>query len=183
MKSVILLLLMANTNVIAFEQIFAINGGGEAHTDSDGIVYRGREEKNKKFDRFPGKNIGNVPEWDEEIYHSCEFSMLDTFPPLRYDVPLKTDGFYLLIAKFLIGGTTQGNYMTLNNDIQMLSNVVLNQLCEHFDACDKYFYFCVTDNILHYQNQSTLVQNNEIHIEFKSLTAFTFVSGLVLLRV
>jgi Malectin domain len=181
MKSVILLLLMA-TNVIAFEQIYAVNAGGEAHTDSDGIVYRGREGRNKNFNRFGTVLIGNVPVRDREVYHNYEFS-LETDPPLRYDVPLKTDGLYLLIAKFFNGLDTKQNYMTLNNHINMLSNVHLAQLCGgKYNTCDKYFYFCVTGNNLHYQNQSTLIQNNEIHIEFNSLTERTFVSGLVLLK-
>jgi Malectin domain len=168
MKSVILILLMA-TKVIAFEQIYAVNAGGEAHTDTDGIVYRGREKINKQFSRHSTVYIGKVPERDREIYHNYEYRF-GTGPPLRYDVPLKSDGLYLLIAKFFIGGSDmKGNYMTLNNDIQMLSNANMGQLCGDYpNTCDKYFYFCVTGNNLHYQNQSTLIENNEIHIEFAS---------------
>jgi hypothetical protein len=180
MKSVILILLMA-TNVIAFEQIYAINAGGEAHTDSDGIVYRGREERNRKNHR-DDIIIGNVPVRDREIYHNWEYSE-KADPPLRYEVPLKTDGLYLLIAKLAAFTDTKENDLTLNNEVQLLTNVDLAKLCgSHANSCDKYFYFCVIDRKLYYQNQSTLIQNAKFHIEINSIIKNSAINGLVLLK-
>jgi Malectin domain len=182
MKSVILLLSMA-TNVIAYEQMYAINAGGAAHTDSDGIVYRGREEKHRNL--WDGRvKSENIPKQDNIIYQNFEHTEMGVGDkPLRHNVPVKTDGFYVLIVKYFAAAKTNENYITLNDEIQILSNVNVEQLCGGFlSTCDKYFYFCVTDKMLHFNNKSTLLRNGEMQIELHSLTERTFISGLVLLK-
>jgi hypothetical protein len=76
MKLILILMLMA-TKAIAFEQIYALNCGGEAHTDSDGIVYQTRSENVKRDNWDVTKDtydIGTVPKSDKPIYYSCEYT-------------------------------------------------------------------------------------------------------------
>jgi hypothetical protein len=177
MKSVLLVVLIMATNVVAFKQIFAINAGGEAHTDSDGIVYqRGVDKHTRSVFNF---DPGNIPDKDKLIYHNFEYSIKPD--QLQYDLPLNTDGLYLLIAKFATDGNTKETDMTLNGKIKLLSNVNLFELCGDYKTCDIYFYFCITDGTLYYQNQSTLLQN-EIHIEIRPIKSQIYLSGLVLLE-
>jgi Malectin domain len=178
MKSVLLVLLMT-TNVIAFKQIFAINAGGEAHTDSDGIVYQRRVEKHSRFN----SNLfdtGNIPDKDKLIYQNVEYSSKPD--QLQYDIPLKNDGMYLLIAKFSTNSITRETDMVLNGKIPLLMYVDVYELCGGDDkTCDIYFYFCIMDGTLYYQNQSLLLQN-EIHIEIRPIEHSVILSGLVLLE-
>jgi Malectin domain len=181
MKSVLLLLTMA-TYVIAFEQIIAINSGGEAQTDADGIVYQ-------KYDQNPGVwwnvlELGNVPESDRDIYRLIH-NTNKPLSPIKYDIPLKSDGFYLLIAKFSYAWyeRRETQSMVLNNQIQLLSNVSLVDLCGgNGKICDVYYYFCVSDKTLYYKNQSVLIQNEKIHIEIRPVIGFANIAGLVLLK-
>jgi hypothetical protein len=59
------------TKVIALEQICAVNSGGEAHTDSDGIIYQPQTE-NKNRENFDVNSymldIGTVGEIGEISY-------------------------------------------------------------------------------------------------------------------
>jgi Malectin domain len=177
MKSILLVLLMA-TNVIAFKQIFAINAGGEAHTDSDGIAYQRRVEKHGRGQYL--FNTGNVPDKDKLIYHTYEYSIKPV--QLQYDIPFKNDGLYLLLAKFATHDDTREIDITLNGKIKLLSNVDMRGLCGgSLQTCDVYLYFCVTDGTLYYQNQSTLLQN-EIHVEIRPIAHGVMISGLILLE-
>jgi Malectin domain len=167
------------TNVVAFKQIYAINAGGEAYTDSDGIVYQRRVETHKRFD-FDSFDTGNIPDKDKLIYRHYEYSIHPN--QLQYDLPsLKNNGQYLLIAKFVTFGDSKAIDMTLNGKIQLLSNMDVSELCGgDSKACDVYLYFCVTDGTLSYRNQSIFLQN-EIQIEIRPKVAVS-ISGLVLLE-
>jgi Malectin domain len=184
MKSAILLTLLAMaTNTIAFEQIYAINAGGEAHTDADDIIYR------KDVDREPHKwhwdlDIGDVPESDRDLYVSYVRTN-NTGVLLRFNLPLKTDGFYVLIAKYFFVGNENEDIanMTLNDNIELLSIVDWYHQCGgNARSCDVYFYFCVAENILYHKNQSTLVWNEKIHIDIVRVSGVATISGLVLLK-
>jgi hypothetical protein len=49
-------------------------------------------------------------------------------------------------------------------------------------SCDKYFYFCVANNTLHYKEQSSLIHDGKIRIEISSPTKYGYISGLVVLK-
>jgi hypothetical protein len=73
--------------------------------------------------------------------------------------------------------------LTLNNEIQLMSNVDQFSQCGGVEIiCDEYMYFCVADNTLYFNHESTLVQNGEIHIELRRLKRHAFIAGLVLLK-
>jgi Malectin domain len=182
MKSVLLIMIMT-TNVFAFEQIFAVNSGGGAHTDSDGIIYQQRVATNNKWPNAP-TDYKNVIGSDRIIYQSFAHSFLSQ-PPIKYEIPLKTDGLYLLIAKYAFpsGDAYATQDMMLNKEIQLASNLNVNNLCGgKGKICDEYFYFCVSDKILYYKDNSSIVQDEKIHIDFRSTEGYATIAGLVVLK-
>jgi Malectin domain len=183
---IILILLTMTTKAIAFEQVYALNCAGKAHTDSDGIVYQTRNEKVERnyLDENSNKfDIGTVPKSDRPIYYSYEFAWYDDNPRI-YHLPLESDGTYVLIAKLI--NTCFRGYCYINmklNNIQLLSNVDPFDHCGgHYKGCDKYFYICVADKKLYYGNQSSLVKDNQIRVEISAYKNWVNVAGLVMLK-
>jgi Malectin domain len=180
MKLMLLVLAMV-TKVIAFEQIYAVNCGGLAHTDMDGITYQPKTKghyykTNWRFD------VDTVPSSDKLIYSSYEYAS-NYSNPLIYHLPLRSDGLYVLIAKFRTFSKSVSTISMKLNDIHLISNVDQNHLCgENVKSCDKYFFICVSDNKLNHNNQSSLVKDNQIHVEFSANKGFVSVAGLVLLK-
>jgi Malectin domain len=185
MKCVILILIMATT-VNAFEQIYAVNCGGKESliTDSDGISYQPHIPRGFEWGWQDYMDMGEVPESNRPIYEQIDESYNFT-SSLKYDIPLLNDGLYLLITKFSTGReqkfATQS--MTLNNEIQLHSNVDLFTLCGGSrKICDEYFYFCVTGQTLYYQNASTVIRNEKISIEIRPGKLRATIAGIVLLK-
>jgi Malectin domain len=181
MIQLILLLTMA-IRVIAYEQIYAINAGGKQdHTDSDGIHY----EKKTAADTVKWSStldFDNVPESDKPIYQYVDYGA-----KIKYDLPIKSDGLYVLIAKFSYANYKNTNFeilnVSLNHDLPLLSNVDQFLQCGGFGKiCDKYFYFCVSDQKLYYKDQSSLIQNKKIDIEIRQVKNSASIAGLVLLK-
>jgi hypothetical protein len=72
MKTVILILALAS-KAVAFKQIYAVNSGGKALTDSDGIKYQARVSGRYNFIAHPKFDFSKVPESDRNIYKSFAF--------------------------------------------------------------------------------------------------------------
>jgi Malectin domain len=186
MKSLILVFAMA-TNAIAFEQIFAVNAGGtKNHTDSDGIVFTAKTIRrsyqwNEDFQIFFDTD-DVMPQADRHIYLTKEY----TSQAILYSVPLKSDGIYVLIAKFyypFLEEHTDKMDLSINDDIQLLTNVGPYRECRpKGNFCDIYFYFCVAGNMIYYKNQSSLILNETIHIDLRPVNSYVSISGLVLLK-
>lgn len=81
------------------EIIFAVNAGGDAHTDIHGVTYQ-RDPLHGKTGTASdyGKQllVGRVPPADIILYQTERYH-LSTF---GYDVPIKEDGDYVLVLKF-----------------------------------------------------------------------------------
>jgi Malectin domain len=182
MLSFIVVLALAS-KVIAFEQIYAINAGGPNHTDSDGIVYVNKTLG--KIIQFK-LNLGldNVPESDRPIYKWTDHTLSSYF---QYDIPLKSDGLYVLIEKIADFGAQQRDIvnLTINNEVQLQTKMDQNIQCggtSDYRICDEYFYFCVVNKNLYFKNQTTSIRNEEIHIKLSSVKGYGHISGLVLLK-
>jgi Malectin domain len=186
MKSVALIFAMATmaTNIIAFEQMYAVNSGGEAHTDSDGIEYQKIKSVNPaNWSKISDFDFGNVPVSDLPIYRTIDRSYHNK-PPIQYNISVQSDGLYVLIAKFSYGDyNNELLNMSLNNEIQLLPNVDLRKLCGGpKKICDEYFYLCVVENTLYYGNKSSAIQHEEILIKIHSAASYANIAGLVLLK-
>lgn len=81
------------------EVIYAINAGGEAHVDSDGIHYR-RDPLHGRIGTASdyGKQliISRVPRTDQVLYQTERYHHA-TF---GYEIPVNRDGNYVLVLKF-----------------------------------------------------------------------------------
>jgi Malectin domain len=184
MKCVMLILILA-TNANAFEQIYAINcGASKNHTDSDGITYQPHMPRGHGWGWTEKIDIGEVPESDRYIYNQID-NTYNITSSLKYEIPLKNDGIYLLIAKFS-SGYTEGfaaQRMTLNNEIQLDSNVDLFKLCGGKNKiCDEYIYFCISEKTMYFNNQSVVIQDEKINIEILPVKNRATLAGLVLLK-
>jgi Malectin domain len=104
MISRLILVFAMVTSAVAFEQIYAINAGGEKdHTDADGIFYTAK--KGRRNDKWDDLDYGSVPQSDRDIYQLMNYVKKtdDTPNSIEYQIPLKSDGLYVLIAKFSYG--------------------------------------------------------------------------------
>jgi Malectin domain len=186
MKLMVVVILTMVSNVIAYEQIYAFNAGGDAHTDSDGIIYQKDVSPYIQKYYHSDLDLGNVPESDRDLYRKDEnLNHKINNIPLKFDIPLKNDGHYLLIAKFASGyyASSYTQNMRLNDIIPLQSNVSLFDLCGgRLKICDVYYYFCVSDNTLYYKNQLAPIRNEEIHIQIWPEMRVASISGLVLLK-
>ena len=77
--------------------VYAVNCGGEAHTDMLGVKYERDDNKHGTPSEY-GKQllIGRVSQQDQVLYQTERYHTA-TF---GYDMPVQGDGDYLLILKF-----------------------------------------------------------------------------------
>lgn len=100
MKRIIIVLLIL-TCIPAYnclgEVIYAVNCGGESHVDSHGIKYQ-RDPLTIGTASDYGRNlvIHRIPQQDQIVYQTERYHT-DSF---RYEIPMSTDGQYVLILKF-----------------------------------------------------------------------------------
>lgn len=80
------------------EVMWAVNCGGEPHTDIHGIRYEGDPMQDTGFASDYGKNllIQRVVPQDQILYQTERYH-LSTF---NYDLPVWKDGDYVLVMKF-----------------------------------------------------------------------------------
>ncbi|KAA0201880.1 hypothetical protein HAZT_HAZT006338 [Hyalella azteca] len=98
--ALLVLLLNCSRCLARSEVIYAINAGGEAHTDIHGIRYSRDPLADKDVGTASdfGKNliIARVPPADQILYQTERYHH-STF---GYDLPLRGDGNYVLVLKF-----------------------------------------------------------------------------------
>ena len=102
------------------EVIWAVNCGGDKHTDIHGIRYQ-RDILSKGVASDYGKNllIERVVPQDQILYQTERYHT-DTF---TYEVPIRQDGDYILVLKFSEVWFTSANQKVMSNT----SNI--NTLC------------------------------------------------------
>jgi flagellar capping protein FliD len=171
------------TNAKAFEQIYAVNAGGDAHTDTDGIVYQKHDSPVRK-EIFEELQIGTVPESDRSVYKTADETLKEFGKTLKFNIPLRNDGVYVLIAKF-----SNHNYeharqsVTYNGGNHLHENMSVHELCGgNKKICDEYYYFCVSDKTLYFKDQSSAILNGEIRVEIRPVQYRAYIAGLVLLK-
>jgi len=79
------------------EVIWAVNAGGEAHTDVNGVKYQ-RDTNSAGVASDFGKNliIQRAGQQDQILYQTERYDS-DTF---GYDIPVRKEGEYVLVLKF-----------------------------------------------------------------------------------
>lgn len=82
---------------MANKVVYAVNCGGEGHTDTYGIQYlRDMNKVGTASDYGKQLLIGRVPQKDQILYQTERYHT-NTF---GYDIPIDEDGRYLLVLKF-----------------------------------------------------------------------------------
>ena len=82
---------------LANKVAYAVNCGGEAHTDTLGVQYaRDMNKVGTASDYGKQLLIGRVPQRDQILYQTERYHT-STF---GYDIPIAEDGRYLLVLKF-----------------------------------------------------------------------------------
>lgn len=79
------------------EVIFAVNCGGDAHIDSNGIHYQ-KDWLKVGYASEHGRNLNirRIPPQDQILYQTERYHVAN----FAYDVPVKSDGDYVLVLKF-----------------------------------------------------------------------------------
>lgn len=173
--SVILIagVLLVTANAISasapYEVAYAINAGGEEHTDSDNIHYQ-RDPLMGKIGTASdfGKqySIGRVPQWDEYLYQTERYHN-DNF---GYDIPVTQDSDYALVLKFSEVYFTSPNQkvfdVMLNNEHIVVNQLDIYDQVGKITAHDEIIYFTVSRGRLYYKEEESEVRNGRIRIEF-----------------
>ena len=92
-----ILLLLTNEITATGEVIFAVNCGGPAHTDLNGVHYQA-DKLNVGTPSDFGKQmtIGRVPPLDQILYQTERYHLSN----FGYDIPITQEGVYVLVLKF-----------------------------------------------------------------------------------
>lgn len=145
-----LLILLVQTANCLGPIVYAVNCGGEAHIDSDGIHYD-RDPLHAKIGIASdyGKRllIGRVPPQDNILYQTERYHK-NTF---GYDIPLSEDGDYVLVLKFCevyFNAPDQKVFdVVLNGDHTIISDLDIFEKVGRGVAYDEYIPFKISKGI------------------------------------
>ncbi|XP_063238202.1 malectin [Bacillus rossius redtenbacheri] len=156
-------------NVGAVDVIYAVNAGGDAHTDVFGV----------KFERDPlqgkvgtasdyGKQllIGRVLPADQVLYQTERYHH-STF---GYDIPISEDGDYVLILKFCEVYFNAPNMkvfdVVLNGDHTIVPDLDIYDKVGRGVAHDEYIPFSVRKGRLYHNEEESDIRGGKIRVEF-----------------
>lgn len=149
--------------------IYAINAGGEGHTDSHGIKYE-RDPLMSKVGTASdfGKQllIGRVPANDQILYQTERYHH-STF---GYDIPVKEDGDYVLVLKFSEVYFNAPNMkvfdVVLNGDHTIVADLDIFDHVGRGVAHDEFIPFSVSKGRLLYNEEESDIRGGKIRVEF-----------------
>lgn len=156
-------------NSSAGKIIYAINAGGDAFLDSNGIKY----EKDPLLGKVGtasdyGKRllIGRVQPNDQILYQTERYHH-STF---GYDIPITSDGEYVLVLKFCEVYFNAPNKkvfdVVLNGDHTIVSELDIYDKVGHGVAHDEYIPFTVEKGKLLYNEEESDIRGGKIRVEF-----------------
>ncbi|XP_066594545.1 malectin-A-like [Prorops nasuta] len=165
--AVLLSILIQQSNCL--EVIYAINAGGETHTDSYGFRYA-RDPLMGKVGTASdyGKQllIGRVNSIDQILYQTERYHH-STF---GYDIPISEDGDYVMILKFCEVYFNSPNMkvfdVVLNGDHTVVTDLDIYERVGRGIAHDEYIPFKVQDGKLMYNDEESDILAGKIRVEF-----------------
>lgn len=183
--SILLLVSLVICETAAYKVIYAVNCGGDEHTDANGIKYEKDSLKIGTPSDF-GKNlasIGRVPQSDEIIYQTERYHT-STF---GYEIALAGDGDYVLVLKFseVYFNTLNAKVfdIVLNGDHQIVSDLDIYAQVGKGIAHDEYIYFSVSRNRLYYKEEESEIRGGKVRVEFiKGYRDNPKINGIVLIK-
>ncbi|XP_035916438.1 malectin-A [Anopheles stephensi] len=168
--SVLAVLCAARTSLGSpFNVIYAINAGGDAHTDSHGIYYLGDPLKGKLGTESDyGRQllaINRVNKHDEILYQTERYHH-DTF---SYDIPVSGDGQYVLILKFCevyFNGPNMKVFDVLLDRHTIVSELDIYALVGKGTAHDELIFFSVSRGRLYVKEKNSEIRGGKLKLEF-----------------
>ncbi|XP_012536324.1 malectin-A [Monomorium pharaonis] len=152
------------------EVIYAINAGGDSHTDSYGIHYARDPLMGGKVGTASdyGKQliIGRVNNVDQILYQTERYHH-NTF---GYDIPISQDGNYVMILKFCEVYFNSPNMkvfdVVLNGDHTVVTDLDIFERVGRGVAHDEYVPFRVQGGKLIYNDEESDILAGKIRVEF-----------------
>ncbi|XP_033231379.1 malectin-A [Belonocnema kinseyi] len=156
-------------NVECLEVIYAINAGGDAHTDSFGIRYAkdplsGKVGTGSDYGKqllIGRANPGDQVLYQTERYHHSTFG---------YDVPITDDGEYVMILKFSEVYFNSPNMkvfdVVLNGDHTVVTDLDIFERVGRGIAHDEHVPFTVQKGKLYYNDEESDILGGKIRVEF-----------------
>ena len=153
----------------AFEVIYAINAGGDAHTDVNNIHYEPDPLMHKvgtASDFGKQYTIGRVPQWDEYLYQTERYHTA-TF---GYDIPVAGDGEYVLVLKFSEVYFNAPNMkvfdIVLNGDHTVVQDMDIFHNVGKGVAHDEHVYFTISRGRLYFKEEESDIRDGRVRVEF-----------------
>ncbi|XP_076453284.1 malectin-B-like [Babylonia areolata] len=163
----IVLCLFSNAFAIG-EMIWAINCGGNAHTDVHGIRYDSDPLRDVGFASDYGKNliIQRVVPQDQILYQTERYH-LSTF---TYDMPVWKDGDYVLVMKFsevwFMASNQKVFDVVLNGEHTVVSELDIFNRVGRGVAHDEIIPFSIKGGRLRVGGEQSRIDSKKISLEF-----------------
>ncbi|XP_022224479.1 malectin-B [Drosophila obscura] len=160
---------LATASADPLKVVYAVNAGGEEHTDRNGITYEADPLKNVGIASDYGKHllmIGRTHEHDEMLYRTERYHTT-TF---GYDFPTDGDGDYALIMKFCeVYFDAPGRKVfdvLLNRKHTVIRQLDIYEQVGRGSAHDEIVYFKINNGRLHYLGEVSDVRNGQLRLDF-----------------
>jgi hypothetical protein len=138
--------------------IYAINAGGDAHTDIQGIVYKRDPLSNVAgiaSDFGKQLSIQRVHPHDQVLYQTERYHTQN----FGYNIPIKEEGDYVIVLKFsevYFNAAGQKVFdVVLNNDHSIVSDLDIYAMVGHGVAYDEVVPFSINDGMLRVQGEDS----------------------------
>ncbi|CAK9303281.1 unnamed protein product [Gordionus sp. m RMFG-2023] len=143
-------------DIVPKNVVYAINCGGEAHVDLDGIQYM-KDPSKVGIDYISKKPIDRVNKHDAILYQSERYH----HSSFGYDIPIKEDGDYVLVLKF--------SEIYFTKPYQKIFNILLNDenVVSGLDIYDRAGFCIAHDEIVPFtiSRNKLLVNDKQIDID------------------
>jgi hypothetical protein len=143
------------------EILYAVNLGGEAHEDSNGILYQKDISSHQKY-TFD-ENIKGASAQDQPIYKTIFYDN-----KLMLDLPIKGNGDYNLILKFVEDYGDRKINVFINQVHHVVENLNIFNYVAEYTAYDRIIQFSVLNNKLTWNNQVSTIIDNKIKFALDS---------------
>jgi hypothetical protein len=143
--------------------IYAINLGGDAHTDLQGISYQ--KDNGQHFQHTDDEfTVLGVPEEDQQIYQSYFWD-----PELNIQIPINGSGTYLLILKFSVPcKSRRWTDVTINGQHKILQKFSVYKQAGGYDtAYDEHVLFTICNGKMLYRNETSVIKDNKFKFQLK----------------
>ncbi|XP_039952161.1 malectin-A [Bactrocera neohumeralis] len=150
--------------------IYAVNAGGQEHSDKHGIHYSADPLHGRIGTASDYGNhlllIGRVPEQDEVLYRTERYHTA-TF---GYTLPIDGDGEYALIMKFCEVYFNEPNKkvfdVVLNNKHTVVKELDIFHQVGRGTAHEEYVYFIISNDRLYYKDEQSDIRNGVVRLDF-----------------